>query len=188
MANPDVTIRTVDCCAACEHSRGFESVEWCVMHRKVVRGYHLCGDIERSPYLYDCDSLQSELSEVRPSLKRWHGIDLLWTMDEIKQELTWLWLVPESENDLEPPSETTVALTADLLLSVIDILKMGHVSSSGGGDARVEWHTQDKLVTLCMSPTKSYIYHQHGAVNGSADPTSENLRQWLTWLWSEDND
>ncbi len=183
MADP-VTIRTVDCCAACEHSRGYEGTEWCTKHHKVVYAYHHCDGFERSSYVAD-DEPRQDLLEARLSLKQWHDIDLLWTVDEIKEELAWL--AAESENDSEPPNEATTAITADLLLSVIDILRMGHVSSTGGGDARVSWHTQDKEVRLSVSPSTSYIYHEHGSNYGTVDATSENLRQWLTWLWS-DND
>lgn len=171
------------CCASCQHSRGYEEVEWCVKYRTPIYPYHFCSGIDLRPELSSPMSLQCDASAIRSSLRRWHSEELLWTLDEVSEQLGWL--LGENENDMTPPSQATVDVVIELLSSVSAILYEGHISSAGAGDARVEWHTEDKRVTLSVSPSQSYIYHECDDVYDTTDATSENLRQWLTWLRGE---
>lgn len=199
-------IRSIDCCGACRYSRGHDGVEWCTKHKLQVRSYHACDGFE--PHNYNSTPIQvQDIITYTSCLEIYEDYDVAQPTDYVDlakkmmaergataklSDVAWeiIYRIPRDtyqDGDVEP-SIAVMSRATDYLAEIANFVDEHgvHVSTSGGGDIRLEFMKEPKRVTLCVRDSedtdvyKDYLYWEDATAYGSV--SVGNLQERLVWL------
>lgn len=92
-------------------------------------------------------------------------------------------LVADCDDDFLAPTDYAINEAKKLLN---DVVLEGWLTTSGGGEIRVEWQNDNKHVNLVIASAadkESYLYHDDGPdYHIEKDISIDSVNKWLTWL------